>query len=104
MKKNTKPTASKLSVLRQLCNLIPLHLVPKLGRETGVRFNHPKTERLLAASHPKHPIAIEHTQVDEINVSAIKDNDLARVDSGADFRGANTVGRLCRFDQDKARQ
>ena len=35
-KKNTKPTASKLSVLRQLCNLIPLHLVPKLARETGV--------------------------------------------------------------------
>src|SRR4029077_12811589 len=35
-KKNTKPTASKLSVLRQLCNLIPLHLAPKLARETGV--------------------------------------------------------------------
>jgi hypothetical protein len=35
-KRNTKPTASKLSVLRQLCNLIPLHLVPKLARETGV--------------------------------------------------------------------
>jgi hypothetical protein len=47
---------------------------------------------------------MEHTQVDEINVSAIKDNNLARVDSGAEFRGANTVGRLCRFDQDKARQ
>jgi hypothetical protein len=25
-KRNTKPTASKLTVLRQLCNLIPLHL------------------------------------------------------------------------------
>jgi hypothetical protein len=24
-----------------------------------------KTERLLAADYPKHPIAIEHTQVDE---------------------------------------
>jgi hypothetical protein len=36
VKKNTKPTASKLSVLRQLCNLIPPHLVPKLARETGV--------------------------------------------------------------------
>ena len=30
------PTSSKLSVLRQLCNLIPNHLVPKLARETGV--------------------------------------------------------------------
>jgi hypothetical protein len=36
IKKNTKPTASKLTVLRQLCNLIPPHLVCKLARETGV--------------------------------------------------------------------
>ena len=36
IKKNAKPTASKLSVLRQLCNLIPPHLVSKLARETGV--------------------------------------------------------------------
>jgi Transposase DDE domain/Domain of unknown function (DUF4372) len=35
-KRNTKPTASKLSVLRHLCNLIPPHLVPKLARDTGV--------------------------------------------------------------------
>jgi hypothetical protein len=38
--KNTKPkpmpTSSKYSVIRQLCNLIPEHLVPKLARETGV--------------------------------------------------------------------
>ena len=38
IKKNSKPTASKLSVLRQLCNLIPAHLVPKLARQTGVDF------------------------------------------------------------------
>ena len=38
MKKPTrhKPTASTLSLLRQLCNLIPNHLVPRLARETGV--------------------------------------------------------------------
>ncbi len=38
MKKKTglHPTRSKLSILRQLCNLIPNHLVPKLARETGV--------------------------------------------------------------------
>src|ERR1700747_2293541 len=35
-KRNTKPTAAKPRGLRQLCNLIPLHLVPKLARETGV--------------------------------------------------------------------
>jgi hypothetical protein len=31
-----KPTASKFSLLRQLCNFIPPHLVPHLARETGV--------------------------------------------------------------------
>jgi hypothetical protein len=36
IKKNSKPTASKLSVLGQLCKLIPPHLVCKLARETGV--------------------------------------------------------------------
>ena len=38
MKKQTQPipTNSKYSILRQLCNLIPPHLVPKLARQTGV--------------------------------------------------------------------
>src|SRR6266581_6877916 len=31
-----KPTKCKLSVLRQICNWIPNHLVPKLARETKV--------------------------------------------------------------------
>jgi Transposase DDE domain/Domain of unknown function (DUF4372) len=35
MKKQKTPTASKLNVLRQICNHIPNHLVPKLARETG---------------------------------------------------------------------
>ncbi len=35
MKKTNIPTASKMAVLRQLCNYIPNHLVPKLARETG---------------------------------------------------------------------
>ena len=38
MKKTTihKPTRSKLTLLHQLCNLIPNHLVPRLARDTGV--------------------------------------------------------------------
>jgi hypothetical protein len=36
MKKQKSPTRGKFSVLRQLCNLIPNHLVPQLARETGV--------------------------------------------------------------------
>jgi len=31
-----KPTRSSFSLLHQLCNLIPAHLVPKLARDTGV--------------------------------------------------------------------
>jgi hypothetical protein len=33
--KNHRPTASKFSVLGQICNFIPPHLVPKLARITG---------------------------------------------------------------------
>jgi hypothetical protein len=42
IKTSYKPTASKFSVLRQLCNLIPPHLVPKLARDTGVE-DHART-------------------------------------------------------------
>jgi hypothetical protein len=44
MKKQTQPipTASKYTILRQLSNLIPPHLVPKLARETGV-MRHERT-------------------------------------------------------------
>jgi hypothetical protein len=31
-----KPTPAKFSLLRQLCNLIPNHLVPQLAREHAV--------------------------------------------------------------------
>jgi len=34
--RSPKPTRSKLSILRQLCNFIPHHLVSKVARETGV--------------------------------------------------------------------
>jgi len=34
--RSQKPTRSTFTILRQLCNLIPNHLVPKLARETGV--------------------------------------------------------------------
>lgn len=35
-KKLIKPTRSKFSILRQICNLIPAHEVSKIARETGV--------------------------------------------------------------------
>lgn len=36
MKTTLKPSRSQCAVLRQICNFIPSHLVPKLARETGV--------------------------------------------------------------------
>src|SRR2546421_12172660 len=36
MKNQKLPTASKLTIVRQLCNYIPNHLVPQLARETGI--------------------------------------------------------------------
>src|SRR5271165_118942 len=36
MKNQKIPTGSKFTVVRQLCNYIPNHLVPQLARETGV--------------------------------------------------------------------
>jgi hypothetical protein len=35
-KQRTNPTGRKMAVLRQVVNLIPQHLIPKLARETGV--------------------------------------------------------------------
>ena len=36
MNRTKLPTGSKLSVLRQICNHIPSHLVPKLARDHGI--------------------------------------------------------------------
>jgi len=36
MKSTLRPSRSQFAVLRQICNLIPSYLVPKLARETGV--------------------------------------------------------------------
>ena len=35
-KSKTQPARGKFSILKQICNLIPPHLVPSLARETGV--------------------------------------------------------------------
>ena len=50
MKKETqrKPTRTKFSLLRQLCNFIPNHLVPELAREHAVEE---KSRTFLPWSH-----------------------------------------------------
>ncbi len=85
MKKQTKrpPTRSKLPVLRQLCHLIPPHLVAQLARDLG-------GEKLARTfSHWSHVVALLYAQL----VHAISLNDVCdslRLHSGplSTLRGA----------------
>lgn len=52
-----KPTRGKFSLLRQLCNLIPNHLVPKLARETGV------AEKSRTFSPWSHVVSLVYAQL-----------------------------------------
>jgi hypothetical protein len=56
-KNRSKPAASKLSVLRQLCNYIPTHLVPQLSRATGV------DEKARSYSAWSHLVAMLYAQL-----------------------------------------
>ena len=60
------PTRSKLPVLRQLCHLIPPHLVAQLARDLGVE----KLARTF--SHWSHVVALLYAQL----VHAISLNDV----------------------------
>jgi len=56
-KSKPHPTRSKFTILRQLCNLIPPHLVPMLARETGVE------DRSRTFSPWAHVVALMHAQL-----------------------------------------
>lgn len=56
-KKHHKPTSSRLTILNQLCNLIPPHLVTKLARETGVE------EKARTFSPWSHVVALLYAQL-----------------------------------------
>jgi hypothetical protein len=53
----TKPTASKFSLLRQVCNFIPPHLVPRLARATGVE------EQCRTFSPWSHVVSLLYAQI-----------------------------------------
>jgi len=56
--KNIKlPTTSKFTVVRQLCNYIPAHLVPRLARETGV------DEKARTFNEWSHIVSLVYAQV-----------------------------------------
>jgi hypothetical protein len=57
MTKQQVPTGSTLTVLRQLCNYIPPHLVPRLARETGV------DEKARTFSPWSHVVSLGYAQL-----------------------------------------
>lgn len=86
--KPIRPSGAKFSVLRQLCNLIPNHLVPKLARQNGVE---PLCRSFSAWSHV---VALLYAQL----THAIGLNDVCdalRVHSGplSAIRGATAPSR-----------
>jgi hypothetical protein len=57
MKTQQAPTASKFTVLRQLCNYIPPHLVPQVARDTGV-------DEQARTFHPwSHVVSLAYAQL-----------------------------------------
>lgn len=56
-KKTTKPTRSKLNILRQICNLIPEHLVSTIARETGAQ------DKSRTISPWSHVVSLLHAQL-----------------------------------------
>jgi IS4 transposase len=57
MKNQKLPTASKFTVLRQVCNYIPPHLVPQIARDTGV------DEKARTFSPWSHVVSLSYAQL-----------------------------------------
>lgn len=86
--KHSTPTRSKFSVLRQLCNLIPTHLVPVLARQCGAQ------EKARSFSPWSHVVSLLYAQC----THALGLNDVCdalRLHSGplAAIRGATPPSR-----------
>jgi hypothetical protein len=56
-KKTTKPTRGRFNILRQICNLIPEHLVSKIARETGAE------DKSRSFSPWSHAVSLLHAQL-----------------------------------------
>ena len=55
--KTVKPTHGQFTILRQICNLIPEHLVPKLARQTKV------DQQARTFSPWSHVVSLLHAQL-----------------------------------------
>lgn len=87
-KTNVVPTPSKLNLLRQVCNLIPDFLVPKLARETGVE------EKCRTFSSWSHVVSLLFAQVTH-SIGLNDVCDALRLHSGplSSIRGATPPSR-----------
>ena len=87
-KNSTKPTRSKLPILRQLCNLIPPHLVPKVARETGV------DKKARTFSPWSHLVSMLYAQlVHCISLNDICDTLRSHCEALSTIRGASAPSR-----------
>jgi len=96
--KSTAPIRRQFSVLRQICNLIPVHLVPKLARETGVE---PLCRTFSAWSHCVAMLFAQFTRAIGLNDVC----DSLRLHSGplSAIRGATPPSRNNLSHADKRR-
>ena len=87
-RRTSSPSRSQFSVLRQLCNLIPPHLVPRLARETGVNA---KARTFSPWSHVVSLLYAHHTHAIGLNDVC----DALRLHSGmlVSLRGATPPSR-----------
>ena len=97
-KPQRKPTAGKCSLLHQLCNLIPAHLVPQLARDTGV------SKRARTFTPWSHVVSLLHAQL----THAIGLNDVCdalRLHSGplSAVRGATPPSKNARSTANRER-
>ncbi len=100
MKNKTKivPAPSKLNLLRQICNFIPVFLVPKLSRETGVE------EKVRTFSAWSHVVALLYAQLTH-SIGLNDVCDALGLHSGplSSLRGATTPSRNNLSNSNKVR-
>lgn len=88
--KNTKtnPASSRFTVLKQICNFIPPHLVSKVARETGA------DEKAREFTNWSHVVALLHAQLSHsISLNDVCDSLQLNQGPLAEIRGASAPSR-----------
>jgi hypothetical protein len=86
--KTNNPTRSKFPVLKQICNLIPAHLVSKLARETGA------SSKARDFSNWSHVVSLVHAQLSHsIGLNDTCDSLQLNTGTLATIRGATPPSR-----------